>query len=335
MTAPAPLLPLDVRDDLRAAFLVERSAQSHASVAWSSGGGPPALHPSLRAVVLARASFSEPVVSRFGADFLCSFPLQAAPGAPALAARAPAFAAVVVSRAFAPERHLTLAKALAEAYAAHGNQQHAQASWLSAFAQGRVPRSLFAQQGALAALPAPALAGPELAWDGAAFDAARTFRPTGARAVLQQLGVEAVVVWAALALRRRVAVVGRRHELARVVRTVRVLSLLLAHRLSRVDGLGAVGESPAAVCFPYVALSADAFAAPADEPERAAAANRVALDGAAGAAFARAVEEAARAQLEDLRLAATYVAGFTDAAVLGRGGEVWDVCVELGGVSGK
>ena len=119
-------------------------------------------------------------------------------------------------------------------------------------------------------------------------------------------------------------------QLARVVRTVRVLSLLVSHRLARTDGApGApLAETPAAVCWPFVALTTHAFEAAADEPERAASANRVALDGPLGAAFSRAVGEAAEAQAEDLRAAATYVAGFTDPAALARS-DLYDVLVEL------
>jgi hypothetical protein len=349
MAALPSALALDVRDDLRACFVVERSAQLHAFVAWASGGGPPPLPAALRGVVLARSSFAEPAISRFGAEFLSSFPLAAAAAAaaapgeganageapclPGLAAssRAVGICVTVVSRSFSPERHLTLAKALAEAYAAHGSGQHLQACWLSAFARGRVPRATTIFAGPLTTLP-PMPAAPEgCAWDGAAFDASKSFRPTGARAVLAQLGVEAVLVWTALALRRRVAVVGRRHELARVVRAARVLALLVSHRLTRTDGApGApLAETPAAICWPYVALSAHAFAATADEPERAAAANRLSLEGPLGAAFVRAVDEAAAAQAEDLRAAATYVGGFTDPAALARGGDLWDVLVEL------
>jgi len=361
--ALAAQLALDVRDDLRCCLIVERSAQRHASVAWASGASSaaPALPAALRAVALARACFAEPAISRFAGEWLSSFPVAATavaspppaaspdaagadePSLPALAgsSRASAACLVVVSRSFFPERHLTLAKALADVYAAAGSAQHVQAAWLCAFAHGRVPRALLAAPAApppaapLAQLPAaaaaPQLAPADCAWDGASFDAAKTFRATGARAVLAQLGVEAVLVWTALALRRRVAVVGRRHELARVVRCVRVLALLAAHRHSRCDGrAGApLAETPAALCFPFVALSAHAFEAGVDEPERAAAANRLALDGAAGAAFLRAVEEAAAAQAEDLRAAATYVAGFVDPAALARQ-DLWDVCVELG-----
>jgi hypothetical protein len=331
----------DARNELRCCFILSRSLQKHASVAWSSGGEP-SLPPALRAVVLARASFVEPVLSRFGSEFIYSFALPpAGPPAPPLPPQSSAVSAVVVSRSFAPEKLLTLARAIAEAYrAAGGNALIAQAAWLQAFAYGRVSRALTAPlaPAALAALaqalpPAPAPNAPaaECAWEGASFDPAKSFRPVGARALLSSMGVEATIVWTALMLRKRVAVVTS-GELARAVRAARVLSLLVAHRFPRLDGRGPIAESPAAVCFPFVALSEYAFAPDGGAaPGGTAAANELAFDTAVGAAFRASVAAAATAQVEDLRQAATWVAGFTDPTIAQRGGELWDVCVDLTG----
>jgi hypothetical protein len=206
-------------------------------------------------------------------------------------------------------------------------------------------------------------------WERAAFPAGaeaplRALRPNGARALFSALGVETILVWTALMLRRRVAVLGP--TLPDVSRAVRLCSLLVAHRFpvsaggaapagapAGVGTSGAAGiwdgrfeGSPALLQWPYCVLSDAPFAGRAGASGAAAAAaaeaavagapapprclDDCAFDGALGSAAREAIAEAAAATLADLEGApAGVVAGFTDGAVAARGGEVWDVLVDL------
>ena len=315
----------DARNDFRQLFLIEKSHQKHAIITWISGGELNVFAPNLRQVVLSRVSFSEPVLSRYSNEFIFSFPAAT----PSLK-RSSHVAAVVVSRTFAPEKWLTLSKVIAEIYRnTEGNAQAVQAAWLSAFAHGKVHRSLVAINASpILKLPPIPISKEDTVWDGASYDPAKTFRPTNAKTILSQIGVEVILVWTALMLKRRVAVVGG--ELSRVIRTVRVLSLLIAHRLSRLDGKGSLNESPAAISFPYVALSSNAFTDSSNDNFLDLSSNG---SSSLSASFLLAITEATASQIEDLKKAASYIAGFTDSSVVQRGGELYDVCVVLEGTT--
>jgi hypothetical protein len=74
---------------------------------------------------------------------------------------------------------------------------------------------------------------------------------------------------------------------------------------------------------PYVALGDAALVQGGEE-------NEVDLSfGPLGAATKAAVAEGTAAQLAELQECGSWVAGFVDAGVASRGGELWDVCVDL------
>lgn len=309
----------DARNEFRQVFIIERSFQKHAQITWTSGAEANVFAPNLRQVVLSRISFTEPVLSRYSNEFIFSFPTSTP-----LLKRSSHITAVIVSRVFAPEKWLTLAKIISEIYRnSEGNAQAVQAAWLSAIAHGKIHRSLVAlNTSPILKLPSTPTK-EDCVWDAANFDPSKTFRPTGAKAIFNQIGIEVILVWTALMLKRRVIVVGI--ELARVIRTVRVLSLLIAHRLSRLDGKGSINDSPAAISFPYVVLSSNTFNDSTND-------NFLDLTGGSlGTSFSLALSEAAIAQIDDLKKAASYIAGFTDMSIIQRGGELYDVCVVLEG----
>jgi hypothetical protein len=291
-------------DAFKGVAVFEKTSASHVVLSWSS----PRVAPELRSVLTARCNFQEPSFGRYGEIFHYTF---ATPASTACV--------TVLAKAFMPEALLTLSKVLLELYGSTGRSNVAvQAAYLSAYTTGRIPRSIDAS----GAVPQPAA---DLSFDLSAFDARKNFKPTGAKAMLSNLGVEAIIAWTALMLGKRVAVFGP--NLADVIRTVRLLPLLVAHRFSGIaDGVGATNATPASLMFPYVTLSDHLFATSAG----ANAANSVSFEGPMGAAFARQVAEAVPLQLSDLLNARCFVAGFTDPAVLDRGGEAWDILCHIG-----
>jgi hypothetical protein len=204
---------------------------------------------------------------------------------------------------FSPEMMLTLAKAISDAYASSGGSTlAAQAAWQSALCEGCIGES----------------------WVYAKFDASKNFRTTGAKLLLAGLGVEVILVWAALMLRKRVALLGS--SASEVIKAVRLLPLLVAHRFPPegvAAGTAPTLSSPASLMHPYVALGDAALVQGGEE-------NEVDLSfGPLGAATKAAVAEGTAAQLAELQECGSWVAGFVDAGVASRGGELWDVCVDL------
>jgi hypothetical protein len=285
-----------VEQQLTGFLLLSRSAQRHLTLLWSSHQTPPGLLPTL----ICRARFNEPYFGRHGGLWHYCFPRRAA------APSAEGTIAIVLSATFSPEMLLTLAKALSDAHASGGGSTlAAQAAWLSAYTSGAIGE----------------------AWVAARFDAAKNFRATGAKALLGALGVEAILVWAALMLRKRVAVLGG--SASEVIRAVRLLPLLVAHRFDAAATAGGQAPtlaSPAGLMHPYVALGDAALLGASAGGE---ADNEVDLTGPMGAATRSALEEGTAAQLADLGEGGSWVAGFTDASVASRGGELWDVAVDL------
>jgi hypothetical protein len=292
-----------LQQQLAGFLLLTRSAHRHLTLQWASHQLPAGLLPALTC----RARFNEPYFGRHGGLWHYCFPRRAA------APSAEGTLAIVLSPAFSPEMLLTLAKVLSDAAAgggggaggASGGTLAAQAAWLSAYTQGAIGE----------------------AWVAARFDAGKNFRATGAKALLSALGVEAILVWAALMLRKRVAVLGG--SASEVIRAVRLLPLLVAHRYdaaATAAGGAATLASPAGLMHPYVALGDAALLGSAGGGE---AENEVDLGGPLGAATRAALEEGTAAQLADLSEGGSWVAGFTDASVASRGGELWDVAVDL------
>ena len=291
-------------DQLGGFLLFSRSAHRHVTLTWASCQPPPGLLPALTC----RLRFSEPVFGRLGGTWHYCYPRR-----DAAAGSAAATLVCVFGPAFAPEALLTLAKALSDAHAAAPppGTLAAQAAWQAALVTGAVGE----------------------AWVAARFDPAKNFRATGAKALLGALGVEAILVWAALMLRKRVAVLGG--SASEVIRAVRLLPLLVAHRFdaaATAAGSAPTLASPAALMHPYVALGDAALAGGGSGGEggdAAAAVNEVGLGGPLGAATRAALEAGTAAQLADLAEGGSWVAGFTDAGVASRGGELWDVAVDL------
>jgi hypothetical protein len=361
MATPSPLPAVLPTDDLASVVLVERTPGAHLLLAWSYPGLPSSAPAALRSVLLARTTFVEPTLSRFGKFCLYSVPVPAPSPSPSSSSPPPPLRALtLLSKSFAPERLLTLAQTLAQLYAASGAASPVpiQTAFLAALATSRVPRSLPNAPGPSSAVTraaAASLAPDSVAWDAALFDPARTYRPAQGKATLTLVGVETVIVWTALMLRRRVAVYGP--ETAKVIRAARLLPLLVAHRFpAAAAGAGialpagyavaAAGEEPAgaaalsSLIFPLVSLSDFPFTrgAGADggdaenggDGASSSSPNALSFDGPLGASLRADIDAAAQAQAEDLAAAGTYVAGFTDPAVLARGGDLWDVLVDLG-----
>jgi hypothetical protein len=268
--------------------LFERTPHRHVQLTWAH----PSLPEPLASVALSRARFSEPTFSRHGLTWFYAYPAAAPSGS--------AYQAVVWSEEFFPEKHLTLAKAVLDAFLGGGCAPLvAQEAWLAAFCDNAVG-----------------------AWRGDAFDAKKSFRRAGARALLGALGVEATLVWTALMLRRRVAVLA--DTAADAIRAVRVLALLVSHRFAPAALEGAaVGtlSSPAALMQPLVVLGAPA----ADGGDG------LNWDGPMGAAMTAAYAAGGAASAADLEACGSWVAGFVDGAVAAQGGAVWDVLVDLRG----
>lgn len=278
--------------------IFERTPHKHVQLVWAH----PSLPEPLASVALSRARFSEPTFSRHGLTWLYAFSGTAS-GSPS------AYQAVVWSEEFFPEKHLTLAKAMLDAFLGSGCAPlAAQGAWLAAFCDNASGT-----------------------WRGDAFDARKSFRRAGARALLGALGVEVSLVWTALMLRRRVAVLA--DTAADAIRAVRVLALLVSHRFTPAALEGAaIGtlSSPAALMHPLVVLAVPGDAPP---PPGATAAAEPALnwEGPIGAAMAAAYAAAGAASTADLEACGSWVAGFVDAAVAAQGGALWDVLVDLRG----
>ena len=289
-------------DGLLHGFAIQ-SISSHGalSISWAF----PALPEPLSSVLLARANFTESIVSRFNNTWHYSSPCVRSSSSPAASERAVS-AVVVWGTRFAPEAGTKLASVLAEAFQVGGTSR-ATDIWLEVLSTG------------CSVTPAWAPIPPSRA----------LFSPTGARALLSALGLESILIWTALMARRRVAVLGT--SAAEAARAARVLSLMVAHRAElngvAVGGGGGIGArtrgTPAALLVPYVALSDYAFAGGAQI-------NALAFDGALGVNMRNTLDSGIQAQKNDLNEIGSFVAGFTDPRVSTWGGEIWDVLVDVG-----
>lgn len=202
-------------DELAGVMVVERSSRApHAFISWLF----PDLPSSAQSTVLSRVSFDEPVFSRVGDVWHYQFPVTAGLPSTVLPATS-GLVLVVLSRTYLPERYLQLAKLLAESFVATGSPVELLRTYLEVFKTGRLG-----------------------AWSMAAADPSRVLRPAGLAALLAEVGVEAILLWTALLLRKRVAVYGE--SAAAVIRAVRVLPQLVSHRATTV--VDATGVSAAA-----------------------------------------------------------------------------------------
>lgn len=272
--------------------ILTRSPHKHLQVAWVHPQPPD----SLLSVLLTRARFSEPLFGRLGSTWHYSFPhANTESGVCHLVA--------VWGSTFFPEKLLTLAKTLCDVYTQSGGSTVAvQQAWIGAFTEGRV--------------------GDGWALEGK-FDPSKNFRAAGARQLVGGLGVDVVLVWAALMLRKRVAVVGG--SAGEVIRAVRIFPLLVAHRYDAVSvgaGTAATLASPAGIMHPFVALGEGGLSGGEGV-------NECHLTGALGGYAKAEVEKGTAAQLADLAEPGGWVGGFTDTGVLALGGQLWDVCVDL------
>ena len=274
------------------------------SLSWAF----PAAPAPLASVLVARANFTEPIVSRFGGIWHYSSPVRDSQSSQQSAgAQLYRAAAVVVWGArYAPEAGVRLAGALAGAFAAGGTAL-ATDVWLEVLATGVALSPTWAPTP-----PPPARA---------------AFAPTGARALFTALGVESVLVWTALMARRRVAVLGS--SAAETARVARLFVMMVAHRADTTTNAtlapaaaARTRGTPAALLVPYVSLSEQVFC-------EGAVVNKINLDGALGGDMAGTLKAGWAAQRDDLAGIKCFVAGFTDTRVSQWGGEVWDVLVDV------
>lgn len=342
-----------VSDELVGAFIVERSNRDrgYEFITWQYPDIDPPSR--LAQVVQSRTSFSTPVFSRHKGIWHYSFPVSEGLPSSTLP-NTSAFAVVVLSRVFCPESFLGLAQTLGAVFSATGRPPRVLEAWMAAFLRNNIPAAVVAG--------APG-------WASKAYDHGALLADCcGLKPLLSSLGVEAILVWTALLLKKRIAVYGDSFDA--VSRAVRLLPHLVRHRrVTTVDrtgvttGADAVVKAEAGVpLFPLVTLAypwagdlavAGAAAAPAplhehvrrdveaglaaqlaelsgsDAAEAAASAAMAAAGGDASAASSEAAAAAAAAAAAQAR-PKHYVAGFTDAAIASHRG-LWDVCVDLVG----
>ena len=183
------------------------------------------------------------VYSNFKGVWHYSFAVGAKAGLPDTAhfSSVTAYAVCLVARAFNPEKYAHLARLLAAAYRAAADPTKVLACYLRVFTTGGVPAGLV-DAAAAAALPElPAYLGPPppeagggggLAWSYSAWDDRKALIANASLLELVRLfGVEAVLLWNAVVLKKRILVRGgAARDLPQVMRVVRSLPLLAWHR---------------------------------------------------------------------------------------------------------
>ena len=235
--------------ELVSVAIVEQDAAGDASLTWSY----PAVDPELEPVLVARSQlgggFDAPdnpvapfVYSNFKGVWHYSFAVGAKAGLPDAShfSSVTAYAVCLVARAFNPEKYAHLARLLAAAYRAAADPTKVLAAYLRVFTTGGVPAGLVDAAAAAALPPLPAYLGPAppeadpagLSW---AFDKWDDRKALIANASLLELvrlfGVEAVLLWNAVVLKKRILVRGASaRDLPQVMRVVRSLPLLAWHR---------------------------------------------------------------------------------------------------------
>jgi len=276
--------------------IFSRTTYKHLTLVWAHPDPPGSLLP----ILFSRSRFSEPIFGRYGLIWHYNYPFAGNDSTGHIL--------VVWGNTFSPEKLLTLAKVLCDVYtSSRGSTLEVQKAWQQAFTEGRI--------------------GDSWAMEGK-YDSAKNFRVTGAKNLLGALGVDAVLVWTALMLRCRVAVLGS--NAAEAIKAVRIFPLLMAHRYDAASvaaGNSPTLASPASLMYPYVTLGEGSLSALSSSDEI----NECDLTGALGNALRLDVEKGAEAQLADLKECGSWVAGFTDPGVLQKGGDLWDICVDLKG----
>jgi hypothetical protein len=298
-------------DEFVGVLIFEQSSRSdkHSLLTWVY----PTVDDTTRNVIVSRMSTTEPLYAHYKSTWHYSFPVSR--GLPsAQLPHTSAFVVVVLSSILCPERFLPLAKALADTYSATAKPTAVLNAWLSAFRTGTIPKSLV-----------DGSSDKTLVWDGKTSDPSKVLKSAGLQPLLASLGVEAVLLWTAIVLKRRIAVFGER--VPEIVKALRVLPQLAPHRLAiDVDKTGVTTGAEAVLAadagvplFPYVALR---NSAPVEDSDRF---SRV-EDG-----IAAQVAELAGTQGEDgVRVGGltSYIAGFTDPSIATRQ-DLWDVCIDL------
>lgn len=154
-------------DVLHGFAVLSLSRHYHLDVAWAF----PTLPEPLRATLLARCLFREPVFGRLGSVWHYAFPVRSS-GSDASASGARAHVVVVWGAVFAPEALLTLARVLGEVFVSSGSFTAVNDAWLEAFSTGAIASS----------------------WAFAKFDLSKNFRASGAKALFSGASPKCVVL---------------------------------------------------------------------------------------------------------------------------------------------
>jgi hypothetical protein len=215
----------------------------------------PALSKELEAVIVsaaASAAVSEPSYGVYsGTWYYCWPSSEGLPGGDDKPStkNSSCVGTVVLSKSSChPPKFLALAEALSAVYRATASPPQVLEAWLQAFLKNRIP-----------ALPAINLKG----WKASDFDASALVQPSASaplKSLLSAISVEAVLVWSALLLKKRVAVYGSNR--AAVAEAVTALSLLVSHRAEvKTDRTGVTSGNDAVVSvtsgcpiYPHVVL---------------------------------------------------------------------------------
>lgn len=303
------------------------------------------------AVILSRASVTEPIISRYDKYYLYHVP--GTPSNNSVLSKTKAFIIVIQSKAFLPEAFLTLANIFVDIYKNTGSTVHIETTWLTAYSFNKVPKILTNYTLPLSTPTKASLTNSETVWDMNSFDPQKVYKPSQAKNVLASIGVESILIWTALILNKRIAVYG--NELSKVIRTVRILPLLMIHRypsvaqqigltLSSLQSSSSAPKTPSStpnnlsnIMFPFITLSDYTFTRGAvsietGQPTENNITNNLdsSLTSSPLSVYHRqCIEEGTTLQIMDLQKNNTFIAGFVDPLILSKGNELWDICVDL------
>jgi len=332
-----------ISDELVGFVIIERSARDrgYELVTYQY----PDLEVRTARVLHSRLSFEGHSFSRIGSTWHYSFTLSQGLPSSTLP-NTSALSVVVLSKAYCPDKFTALAGTLASIYASSGSPPKVVEAWLLAFVKNSIPASL------VPSVEVARKAGAPASWSSSAFNHSDAVsKPAGLRDLLAAVGVESILLWTALLLKKRVAVYG--DSFASVSRAVELLPHLVSHRAAvETDKTGATAGADAVVSvdlgvplyplvslrYPWAVAAGEGAAAPAplhaqtrEDTAEGLAAQLLELTGepatgdAEGGAGAAAAPGGARRQTH-------YIAGFTDPSVASARG-LWDVCLDLVGGS--
>jgi hypothetical protein len=331
-----------VSDELVGFAIIERSARDrgYELVTYQY----PDLEVRTARVLHSRLSFDGHSFSRIGSTWHYGF--SSSQGLPSSTLpNTSAFSVIVLSKAYCPDKFTALAGTLASIYASSGSPPKVVEAWLLAFVKNSIPASL------VPSVEVARKAGGSASWSSSAFDHSDAVsKPAGLRDLLAAVGVESILLWTALLLKKRVAVYG--DSFAAVAFAVALLPHLVSHRAAvETDKTGATAGADAVVSvdlgvplYPLVslrypwALASDGAAAPAplhaqtrEDTAEGLAAQLLELTGEPATGDAE-VGAGAAAAPGGARRQTHYIAGFTDPSVASARG-LWDVCLDLVGGS--